>query len=75
MWLGKNNNDDDTFSFNEFNLKNSNKETILGIKIQSKLTFSDHIEMLCAKAGQKLCVLLRISNYLDQNEKTFCIGQ
>ena len=32
------NNDDDTFNFNEFNLKNRNKETILGIKIDRKLT-------------------------------------
>ena len=31
-------NDDDTFNFNEFNLKNRNKETILGIKIDRKLT-------------------------------------
>ena len=40
MWLGKNNNDNDTFSFNEFKLKNSKGETILGIKTYRKLTLS-----------------------------------
>ena len=34
--LGKKNNNDDTISFNKFNLKNSNKETILGKKITKK---------------------------------------
>ena len=33
MSLSKNNNDDDTFSFSDFNLKNSNEGTIVGIKI------------------------------------------
>ena len=68
--LGKNNNDDDTFSFNEFSLKNSNEETIFGIKIDQKLAFSSHIQTLCTKAGQNLCAVSRISNYLDQNKKT-----
>ena len=57
--LGKNN-DDDASSFNEFSLKNSDEETILGIKINPKLTFNSHIKTLCTKAGQ---ILLR--NFKD----------
>ena len=57
MCLRKHN--DDTF----------NKETILEIKINRKLTFSSHIYTLRTKAGQKLDVLLRIPNYVDQNNK------
>ena len=51
--LAKNTNDDDTLSFDEFNLKNRNEKTIPGMKIDRKLTFSSHIKTLCAKAGQK----------------------
>ena len=38
MCIGKNNNDDDTFSFNEFNPKNSNKEPIVGMKLDRTAT-------------------------------------
>ena len=31
--FGKDNSNDNTFSLNEFNLKNSNEETIFGMKI------------------------------------------
>ena len=38
MCIGKNNNDDDTFSFNEINPKNSNKEPIVGMKLDRTAT-------------------------------------
>ena len=67
MCMGKNSYDNDTLSFNEFNLKNRDYEIILGITIDRKLTFNNHIKNLCKKAGQKLSALLRISPYLDEN--------
>lgn len=39
MCLGKNNNNNDTFSCNEFNLRNSKEETLLWIKIDRKINF------------------------------------
>ena len=69
--LVKNNNNNYNFSFIECNLKIIT-ETILLIKNNQKLTFNSHVQTL--KTGQELCALLRISNYLDQNEKTFCMG-
>ena len=69
MCMGKNSDGIDTLSSNEFNLKNSDYEIILGITIEQKLTFTKHIKNLCKKAGQKLCALLRISPYLDENKK------
>ena len=42
--MGKNNYDSDTLSLNEFNLKNSDHEIILGITIDRKLTFNKHIK-------------------------------
>ena len=72
--MGKNSDDNDTLSLNEFNLKNSDYEIILGITIEQKLTFTKHIKNLCKKAGQKLCALLRISPYVDENlKKSFSI--
>ena len=47
-------------NFNVFNQKNSNKETILGVKINRKITFGSHIKTFCAKAGEKLCAILKI---------------
>ena len=50
-------------------LKKSDYEIILGITTNRKLTFNKHFKNLCKKAGQKLCALLRISPYLDENKK------
>ena len=44
MCMGKNSYDSDTLSLNEFNLKNSDHEIILGITIDRKLTFNKHIK-------------------------------
>ena len=33
------------------------------------MNFHTHIQNICGKAGQKLSALLRISPYLDQEEK------
>ena len=42
-------------------LKNSNEEETLGVPIDRKLTFYQHIKKMCRKAGQKLSALLRLS--------------
>ena len=43
----KNSDDNDTLSWNEFNLENSDYGIILGIRIDRKLTFNKHIKNLC----------------------------
>ena len=50
-------------------LENSKEELILGITIDSKLTFDSHIKSICRKAGQKLISLSRISPYLETDKK------
>ena len=50
-------------------LENSKEEEILGITIDSKLTFDSHIKSICQKTGQKLSALSRISPYLEANKK------
>ena len=52
----------------------SKEVEILGIKIDQKLSFYQHIKSISKKAGQKLSALLRISPYLkDEKRKLFII--
>ena len=48
---------------------NSKDVVILGIKIDRKLSFQQHIKRIFKKAGQKLSALLRISPYLKSDKK------
>ena len=50
-------------------LVTSELETVLGIQIDNKLNFENHIKSLCSKASQKLGALQRISNMLDTQKK------
>ena len=49
----------------EFVINNSNEEKLLGIKIDTKLSFENHVSSLCKTASQKLHALARIVNYMD----------
>ena len=42
MSIGKDNNDEDVFHYDNLTLKNSNEEEILGVTIDRKLTFHQH---------------------------------
>ena len=48
----------------------SELETVLGIQIDNKLNFENHIKSLCNKASQILGALQRISNMLDMQKKS-----
>ena len=50
-------------------LEASQIETVLGIQIDNKLNFENHIKSLCIKASQKLGALQRFSNLLDAQKK------
>ena len=69
MSIGKDTHDEDVFYYDNLTLKNSNEEEILGVTIDRKLTFHQHIKKMCRKAGQKLSALLRLSPYLDTNKR------
>ena len=47
-------------NINDFQITNSTEETFLGISFDSKLSFENHISILCKKANQKLHALTRI---------------
>ena len=42
-----------------YNIKSSKCEKLLGIKIDKKLNFNNHIDEICKKPGQKLNALLK----------------
>ena len=45
------------FQIQQLKIFNSNQEKLLGIKIDNKLTFEEHVSELCSKACQKLHAL------------------
>ena len=46
-------------------------EKLLGIKINSKLRFDDHIQDLCKNANKKLRALARETPYMNLQRRTF----
>ena len=60
-----------TFVINiyEFVINNSNEEKILGMKIDTRLSFENHVSSLCKQASQKLHALARIVNYMDLSKR------
>ena len=69
MCLGKWNKEKDTFNLENISLKSSKEEVILGLTIDNKLSFDNHVKKTCRKASQKACALSRISNCLDYKQK------
>ena len=53
MSIGKDTRDKDVFYYDNLTLKNSNEEEILGVTIDRKLTFHQHI---------KKCVVKQVKN-------------
>ena len=50
-------------------IKASSSEELLEIKIDSNLTFHDHIISLCSKANKKRSALSRVSKYMGINKR------
>ena len=62
MCMGKDVEENKTFQIlSQQKMINSKEEEILGIKIDRKLSFHQHIKNISKKAGQELNILLRIS--------------
>ena len=50
-------------------VKNSKSQKLLGITIDNKLTFDDHVSSICTKASQKLHALSRVSNFMTFKQR------
>ena len=55
-------------------IESSPSEELLGITIDSELTFHKHITSLCSKANQKLSALARIAKYTVAYLGGRCVG-
>ena len=51
----------------------SKKQKLLGVEIDRPLNFDEYIASLCKKAGKKLFVLARLSNFMCTNKKRVLI--
>ena len=49
-------------------IESTNSIDFLGIKIDSKLNFSEQVSILCKKGNQKLHTLARMSKYLSEHK-------
>ena len=47
----------------------SSSEELLGITIDSQLTFHGHITSLCKKANKKISALARVCRYISKNKR------
>ena len=58
-------------------IKNNDSERLLGIDIDCKLSFENHINQLSSKASVKFKALMRIAPFLNKKKKdtTECIFQ
>ena len=53
-------------------IKASKEEVLLGVRIDSDLTFKEHVTSICSKANQKLHALTRVSKYLSLQKRLHC---
>ena len=49
-------------------IKSENSVTLLGITIDNRLSFDDHISKLCNKASMQLNAIFRLKKYMSQKE-------
>ena len=68
MVLGQRCDDSVTVKIGNTDVDNSSEEKLLGVHIDSKLSFDYHVSKPCQKASNHLYALARISPYMDQNK-------
>ena len=47
----------------------SNKQKLLGLQIDRNLNFNEHVSSLCKKAGKKLSILAKLSNFMSIKQR------
>ena len=55
-------------------ISNSRKEKLLGVTIDSKLSFEEHVEDLCKKASQKINALARLATYMNLEQRKLILN-
>ena len=52
-----------------FDITNSKREKLLGVKFDHKLSFDDHISKLCKKVSRKIHALSRVASYINVSKR------
>lgn len=60
---------DSEIRIGDYSVKNTNKEKLLGVVLDSHLKFDHHIKKICSEAGKKISALARIAPYLDEEKR------
>ena len=60
---------------NEEVIECSESVKLLGVTIDNRLNFKEHISKLCKKVSSKLHALARVSSYIDQDKSRFIESQ
>ena len=68
LGLGQRCDDPVTARIESADVTNSSEAKLLGVQIDSKLSFDNHVFTLCHKASDKLYALARMSPYMDQRK-------
>ena len=56
-------------NIDNFDIYNKSSEKLLGITIDNKLTFNEHVSNICDKATQKLHALSRVANFMSEKQR------
>ena len=59
---------------NNIEIKSTSSVNLLGIEIDNKLSFDNHVASLCKKAANQLNALCRIHNHMGKKEKEVIIN-
>ena len=54
---------------NSEEIKTVESLNLLGVKIDSKLNFTDHISSICKKASQRIGVIMRLRDFIPTKAK------
>ena len=65
---------DKAINIENFTIKSSCPEVLLGVKIGSNLSFSEHVTYLCATANRKLHALSLVSKYISLKQRRILLN-
>ena len=60
--------DEASIKIDDTDIKSSSSKKLLGVIIDNKLTFNEHVSKLCKRASNKLHALARISKYMTKDK-------
>ena len=58
-----------SLNVNNFKIKSSDREKLLGVKFDSKLRFDQHITNLCRRTSRKIHALARATPFMDLSKR------